>query len=309
LSPERCPATATAGRPCGLRVATAAVLLVAVAACSSPATSASPPGSRRSSTSSAGTVTTTPALGHPRGPSRVSVWGDSLSLQAHDALEAQGRAHGLNVAVSAFFGLATCDVARAMMRDIETVPDALVIAFTGNNISPCMRRHGNQLTGPAYYAAYRRDTDALVAAAVARKIPVIVLGAPAFPSRHNRPDRAELNVVLREVAAAHPGARYVASGPFVSPRGFTNTLPCLPGESAALGCDNGRIAVRSANGVHFDEPRTVPCPNRADVCRFTAGGRRFANAVLAGLAGVKGLSYAPAPPTAAVPVDLTRIGA
>lgn len=301
MSPENCPATA--GRPIGLRIATAAVLLVAAAACSSPATSANPPSP--SSTSIATTLTPV----HPREPSRVSVWGDSLALQANEALRGQGRAHGLKVAVMAFFGLAPCDVAEGLLRDIETSPDALVIAFTGNNVTPCMERQGHRLTGAEYYAAYRRDTDALVAAAVARKIPVVVVGAPAFPSSQNVPDRVELNAVLREVAAAHPGARYVATAPFVSPNGFTRTLPCLPEESAALGCDHGRIAVRAPNGVHFDEPRMVPCPkNGLDACRFTAGGNRFANAVFAGLAEVKGLSYAPAVPVVAVPVDPTRDG-
>jgi hypothetical protein len=242
-------------------------------------------------------------------PSRVSIWGDSLALQAHDALREQGRAHGLKVAVMAFYGLAPCDVAEGLLRDVETAPDAIVIAFTGNNLSPCMERQGSRLTGTEYYAAYRRDTDALVTAAVARKIPVLVVGAPAFPSTQNVPDRVELNTVLRDVAASHPGARYVASAPFVSPNGFTRTLPCLPGELAALGCDNGRIAVRAPNGVHFDEPRMVPCPkNSLDACRFTAGGNRFANAIFAGLSKVKGLSYAPAAPAVAVPVDATSRG-
>jgi hypothetical protein len=286
---------ASAGRR--LRLA-AAVLVVALAACSRTSTSASP----RKTSSPPSTDPTPSSISSPRhNPSKVAIWGDSLALQAHDALREQGRVHGLNVVVQAFYGLAPCDVAGQFLRDLESSLDALVIAFTGNNLTPCMEQSGQRMTGSAYYEAYRRDVSGLVAATVARKVPVLVVGAPAFPARKNVPDRVELNRVLREVADAHPGAEYVDSWPHVSPDGFTNTLPCLPGETAALGCDSGRITVRAGNGVHFDEPRAVPCPDGRVACRFTAGGHRFANAIYAGLAAVKGLSYVPAPPTVAVP--------
>ena len=165
-----------------------------------------------------------------------------------------------------------------------------------------MRARGKPLTGSAYYDAYRQDLDEIVAAAVARQIPVLVVGSPAFPTSHNTPDRVELNAVFRAVVAAHSGVQYVDGGKFVSPDGFTSTLPCLPGETTALGCDDGRITVRASNGVHFDEPRTVPCPSGRDGCRFTAGGRRFASAIFAGLANLHGLSYVPAPATDGAPV-------
>lgn len=287
---------ATAGRR--LRIA-GVLLVVALAACSRSSDSSSP---STSSTLTTSTDATRSSTSRPRREvSKVAIWGDSLALQAHDALREQGRAHDLDVAVLAFFGLAPCDVARQFLRDLESPPDALVIAFSGNNLTPCMEQSGKPMTGSAYYEAYRGDVGALVAATVARKIPVLVVGAPAFPASKNVPDRVELNRVLREVADAHPGASYVASSPYVSPDGFTNTLPCLPGETAALGCSEGRITVRASNGIHFDEPRAVPCPDGRGACRFTAGGHRFANAIYAGLAEVKGLSYVPAPPTVGVP--------
>jgi hypothetical protein len=286
----------------------APLLVVAMGACSSAAATlgarskTAPPGP----TSTAGRTTTSTFV-HPRVPARVSFWGDSLSVQAKDALQVQGRAHDLTVSVMAFFGLAPCDVAHSVLHDIEKAPDAVVLAFSGNNLSPCMQANGKGLVGDAYYAAYRRDIGNLVSAAIARKIPALIVGPPAFPSTQNTPDRVELDAVLREVATAHPGARYVASAAFVSPHGFTRTLPCLPGETAALGCQaDGRIVVRVGNGIHFDAPRTVPCPSGHDVCNFTAGGHRYANAILAGLAMLLEPSYVPAAPTVGVPIDQTR---
>jgi hypothetical protein len=109
--------------------------------------------------------------------------------------------------------------------------------------------------------------------------------------------------VFREVVAAHPGARYVGSTAYVSPNGFTRVRPCLPGETDDLGCDHGRITVRSGNGIHFDEPRSVPCADGNDGCTYTAGGHRYANAILSGLANFESLSYLGADPAVGVPAD------
>jgi hypothetical protein len=109
---------------------------------------------------------------------------------------------------------------------------------------------------------------------------------------------------------AHPGARYVASAPFVSPGGFLRELPCVPGETAALGCTGGEITVRAGNGVHFDEPHSVPCPHPGEPggCRYTAGGHRYAKAIFAGLAPMPALSYRAAAATSGVPVEPNRTG-
>jgi hypothetical protein len=307
---------ATARHSNALRIAIAPLLVAFVGACAtsgatlrtSPTTSPTAPTAGAAPTTTAPAASTSPSV-HPRVAARVSVWGDSLSVQAKDELRVQGRAHDLTVSVMAFFGLAPCDVTHSVLQDIARSPDALALAFSGNNFSPCMQNQARRLTGAAYYAAYRRDIGDLVAAAVARGIPTLVVGAPAFPSAQNVPDRVELNTVLREVAAAHPGARYVESAAFVSPNGFTRTLPCLPGETAALGCQaDGRIIVRVGNGIHFDDVRTVPCPSGHDVCNFTAGGHRYANAILAGLATILAPSYVPSPPDAGVPSNMTRDG-
>ena len=289
MSPETCAGTST--RSGGRRLAATAVIAVAIVALAGLTGCAS-----STSASSAPRVSTTVPV-----VARVSVFGDSLSVQAGAMLRWQGRAHGLDVTVEAYFGLAPCDLVKAVQRDIAASPDALVFAFSGNNLTPCMKRNGKSVTGAAYYVAYRHDMDVLVTAALARKIPVLVVGAPAFPAAENVPDRVLLNAVLRAVAASHPGARYAPTAPDVTPHGFARTLPCLPEETAALGCVNGRITVRSGNGIHFDDPRRVPCPTGQNVCYYTAGGHRFANAVMDGLSELDGLNYVDAPPSIGVP--------
>jgi hypothetical protein len=295
LPPGADAATATGSRV--FRVVATAVIVVVMVALAGCSSSSSRPRSEPEPTTTTATTTTVHRAAH------VSLFGDSLSVQARAMLRSQGRAHGLKINVAAYFGLAPCDLAKGVRHDVLSSPGAIVLEFSGNNLTPCMKRNGTSLTGAAYYAAYHDDVDALVVAAVAHDIPVLIVGAPSFPDNENVPDRVELNTVLRAVADAHPGARFVATAPDVSPDGFARTLPCLEEETAALGCEDGRITVRGGNGIHFDDPRTVPCPNGHRVCIYTAGGHRFVNAIMRGLAEIDGLSYVDVPPSVGIPAD------
>jgi hypothetical protein len=169
-----------------------------------------------------------------------------------------------------------------------------------------MKGDGNPTPDLVYYATYRRDMRSLVAAATARGIPVLIVGAPAFPPLLNVPDRVALNSIYREIASQYPGARYVGTTAQVSPNGFSFRVPCVAGETPALGCQGGTIVDRTESGVHFDGSHIVPCPTGRGVCHYSAGGHRFADAILSGLAGIDGLTYRAAPPTAGVPIVFSQ---
>lgn len=287
----------------GTRITVAVCIVGLLAACAS---SSKPKSEITTSSGSSTNATTTTRAASVR--SRVDVWGDSLTVQSGDALRAEGRAHGLAVTVNAYVGLAPCDLARFVRRSLVRPPGAVVLAFTGNNITPCMRRAGKELTGAPYYAEYASVVGQLVAAATTRRIPVIVVGPPAFPPSENHPDRVALNVLYRWLVAAHPGARYLALGPAISPRGFSRTVACLAGETAALGCRSGAITVRSGNGIHLDQPRPVPCPDGSGGCTYSAGAHRYADAILAVLATIASLSYRSADATVGVPITANQEG-
>jgi hypothetical protein len=282
-----------------VRAALLVVVILAGASCSSS-------GPRSSSTSgSRPTATTTSA---PRTSARVDVFGDSLVVQARDALRVEGLAHGLTVTVAAYYGLAPCDLVKPIRDDLAHPPAALVLAFSGNNITPCMAPGGRELSGSAYYAAYRRDITEIVATATTRHVAVLVVGPPRFAAAKNVPDRVALTALYRQIVARYPDARYVSAAPVVSPDGFTPTLPCVAGETAVLGCHGGRITVRAPDQVHFDAPRPVACPTGHDSCEYSAGTHRYAGVVLAGLAPIEVLHYLAAPAPVGVPIDLTKAG-
>ena len=113
--------------------------------------SSSPPRSEPDPTTTTTTTTTVHRAAH------VSLFGDSLSVQARAMLRSQGRAHGLRITVAAYFGLAPCDLAKGVRHDVLSSPGAIVLEFSGNNLTPCMKRNGKSLTGAAYYATYAHD--------------------------------------------------------------------------------------------------------------------------------------------------------
>ena len=83
------------------------------------------------------------------------------------------------------------------------------------------------------------------------------------------------SAVVRErfaaVADRHDDVSFVDGREYLSPDGFSETLPCLDDEDEAKGCVDGQIVVRHPDGVHWDEPG-------AD--GYSAGSYRWAQAIL-----------------------------
>jgi hypothetical protein len=261
--------------------------------------------SSRSNRAAAGERAAPAETGARHASARVAVFGDSLMLQAGSAVAALGRAHGLSVSVTAYFGLAPCDLAPLVRQSIATRPGVLVLAFSGNNLTPCMQRDGRPLSGDAYYEKYKKDLGALVAFAAARHVPVELVAPPVFPADLDTPPRARLVAQYARLALEHPGVRLVKTATALGGPAYVTSMPCVTGERAALGCQDGRIVTRDASRIHFDDPRTVGCPIVGHVCTYSAGAHRYAATIVDGLAAVAGLDYRPAPPTAGIPVDLT----
>jgi hypothetical protein len=71
--------------------------------------------------------------------------------------------------------------------------------------------------------------------------------------------------------------RYADAGATVTEDGeFVDTLPCLAGEGADEGCEDGRITVRSPDRIHFcptELTRELACPV------YSSGARRYGDEV------------------------------
>ncbi len=200
-------------------------------------------------------------------PSRplVVLWGDSLAWEAQDTFtRAVERWTSAEARARTFGGTALCDWLDEMEETVAREPVRVaVLEFSGNALTPCMQDPvtGAPLAGRRLVEAYARDLDRALAT-LGSGTHVYLVGAPAARGESPADAGAVLRDVYRRVAAARSDVTYLAAGDAVLDAGrWAATLPCLPGEGAHGGCQDGRTAVRAADGVHF-------CPTTA---RSSAG--------------------------------------
>jgi len=188
------------------------------------------------------------------------LYGDSLAWESRDAFTAALAGAGVSrVTTRTFGGTAICDWFAQMRADETTLhPDAVVIEFSGNALTPCMKDlNGVALTGPAYLDKYASDAHAALRIFVPGGTLVYFVGAPI--SRRaavtHDPTTDALHSIYAAVSASSPIGRYVDAGAAVTANGaWTPTLPCLGGEPCTGGHDGsgtGFNVVRAPDGAHF----------------------------------------------------------
>jgi hypothetical protein len=218
---------------------------------------------------------------------RVFVYGDSLVVQSELYFPAVARAFGLAVTTRAFGGIAPCDALGWLREDLAArQPELVVFAFSGNSLTDCMRDASGKLrAGQKLLAAYRSDLDAAIAAATEARVP-FVLASPPAPENRSR-TWEQLDILFRDIAAAHPGVQYTDAGTQIAPDGqFAATQRCLPFElnlpqskSLCLS-EGGNIGVRSADGVHFCSDPANATTIAASCAEYSSGAFRYAIALV-----------------------------
>jgi hypothetical protein len=209
-----------------------------------------------------------------QGMSAIAVYGDSLVLQAWGYLEELTHRNGVALHGGAYGGLALCDWVARIESDLRsTHVDRVVLAFAGNNITPCTgaegRRHPpvDQLV-----ATYTRDLMTVLDIARAEGVAQVVAVGPPFMEDPDWDDRARrLREAYRTVAGEAREMTYVDASRRLGPTGYSAQMPCLAFETPALGCRGGSVRVRSTDGVHLAEPGSGG---------YSAGAWRFAIALL-----------------------------
>jgi hypothetical protein len=146
-----------------------------------------------------------------------------------------------------------------MRADAATLhPDAVVVEFSGNAFTSCMRdASGQSLTGSALYAKYVADAEAVVSIFAASDTVVYFAGAPLSlqEAEAHDPYADLLNNMYASMADDNPRVHYIDAGAAVLDHGqWTETLPCLADEPCTDGPGtDGRAVnvVRAPDGHHF----------------------------------------------------------
>lgn len=186
---------------------------------------------------------------------RVVLWGDSLAAEASASFDAAlaGRDDVLGSEVT-WPGTALCDALPSIAAmSAERTVDVAVIEFSGNAYTECMidPATGQGFAGNALVERYEADVTEAIELLGNAGATVILAGAPPVLPDGQWAERARVVELYRNVATRYDHVRFVDAGAVLSlDRDFTYTLPCLDFEGASHGCVDGRIRVRSDDGLH-----------------------------------------------------------
>jgi len=222
---------------------------------------------------------------------RVVLYGDSLAAQSQEFFVSKlARAGIIQITTRTFGGTAICDWLGQMRADASAIhPDAVVVEFSGNALTPCMKAlDGRPLSGSAYFEKYAADAAAVLDIFTPRHSIVLFAGAPISrgAERSGDPTTAILHAMYAAVARSSPYGRYTDAGASVLSGGhWTETLPCLPTEP----CTGGRDAhgtpvnvVRAPDGAHFCPGAPAAVRGVTAACSvWSSGSYRFGNAMAA----------------------------
>jgi hypothetical protein len=213
-------------------------------------------------------------------PARVTIFGDSLSVQAASYIRSDLAGNGqARVSIHAIGGTAPCNWMRDMLREASTDrPTAVALQFSGN-----VACTGAPDGSAGYYRRYQAQMTRVVKAFSSRGTRVFIIGAPLFLGAVLEANRHwdHLNEVYAGIAARLPNTTFVNAGPSVAPHSqFTWTLPCRPHEPD---CElDGSILVRAYDGAHFCEQEASGGSKCLD---YSSGAARYAQAMTAPIAG------------------------
>ena len=199
---------------------------------------------------------------------RVDVFGDSVSWESKSWI-LSGLAHRAEVHPHLFPGTSLCMWFPEMRQAAAQHPAMVLLTFGPEFQAPC-----DHTTDRIREAHDDAGTVAQIFAGTR-----VVFGAD--PERKGDTDQAQLHAAYESVAKAHKNVTVNYPDRVVAPTDtFSQYLPCLPDESAAMGCITAFgqrvIKVRAPDDVHLC-PVIPPIPGQCPL--YSSGERRFGTAV------------------------------
>jgi hypothetical protein len=215
-------------------------------------------------------------------PTRVALYGDSLADQSRVAFSARMRQRAPGeLTVSTFPGTALCDYVLAIAGElIARRPQVLVLEFSGNSFTDCMRDDRGSLLpigSDAWRGRYLEDLRAVLKVAMVTNTSVVWATAPPVDHPGNPEDYPRrLANAVRVLAADEPRLQVADTGVALTTDGhsYRATLPCRSDEREV--CADGHIVVRAADRLHFDCRGAV---DRTSCAGYSAGARRYGEAM------------------------------
>jgi len=195
----------------------------------------------------------------------VVVYGDSLVVESVAVLYERFPVFvpNTNLVVRAYGGTAQCDFHDQMTADADELDVvAVVIAFSGNHITPCIEDR-------PYVEGYTADAEWAAALWADHDVPVVFVAS--LGALESSVEDQPIAAVYESVAAAY-GAALADPAPLFArgaPSMYASRMPCLTGECF------GSIEVRRADGHLCHEPTDgLSCPD------YSSGVTRYVDVML-----------------------------
>jgi hypothetical protein len=187
----------------------------------------------------------------------VLVYGDSLSVEAAPTIRHEFASRsGWAVEVHAWPGISLCTQLSTFAKDIaRTHPTVVVIETYGSTRGACMAGADGAppILGSETY--FRKTGDSIERAfrmAVHAGAHVVFIVAPPSATTRLAAVQDRLAAIARDKASHLEGVTISARArDALGATVWRARMPCLPHETAAMGCTNGSIAVRAPDKLHF----------------------------------------------------------
>ncbi len=192
---------------------------------------------------------------------RVSLYGDSIALEASKWVKAAiTRSRAVQFADRTLPASSPCDWQQFATQEANTAPPASVIAEVfGTNMSKCqLDAKGKRAAdgSSAYMSRYGQDLENFINIYQDTTTHIFLASAPAARndiSRNKVSHKKAMAALLARVASAHPNVTFVDAGASVETAsgGYSRTLPCLPTEQCPNRPKKGFGYFRALDGLHF----------------------------------------------------------
>jgi hypothetical protein len=223
-----------------------------------------------------------------QGPRWALFYGDSLGYEALPMVKVLfAKEPGWRVDAHAYPGLSLCQQLDSLGAALDRVEPAVVtIETVGSNRSPCMKdASGNPVPrgSDEYYRRIEqsfRDAFRLVTSKGAHV--VLVLPPPLATAESQAIEERTAEIAQKVAGDFHGVSISSKARDALGGTTWSETLPCLPQETAPQGCRDGRIVVRGPDRLHFCPLAysvTVPAQRGCPV--YSSGALRLATAIVA----------------------------
>lgn len=217
------------------------------------------------------------------------IYGDSLVWESQTVFLHQAALHHATVVFHGGPGTEPCDWLQTLDDDLATYkPAVVVIATAGNSFFSCMNDPATGEPYPmgsdGYYARYRADIDSFFAKVTAFGGKMVFAEDPPMAGVVRDTAVSQIIAMATELAGQYRGVSLAKNtrSTLAVKKKFASYKTCLKSETAAEGCENGLIAIRTVSG----DPSQIGlhlCPEGIDFpdgcATYSSGELRFGKAL------------------------------